>query len=42
MILDKVNKDNSKINKENRILNDKIFNKRVQMQKKKNIDDVYH
>lgn len=33
MILDKVNKDNSKINKENRILNDK---------KKKNIDDVYH
>lgn len=33
MILNKVNKDNSKINKENRILNDK---------KKKNIDDVYH
>lgn len=29
MILDKVNKDNSKINKENRILNDKIFDKRV-------------
>lgn len=33
MILNKVNKDNSKINKENRILNDK---------KKKNINDVYH
>lgn len=33
MILNKVNKDNSKINKENRILNDK---------KKKNIDDVYY
>lgn len=29
MILNKVNKDNSKINKENRILNDKIFDKRV-------------